>query len=76
MVDKEQIVTVADGMLVRAPAKINLSLLISGKRSDGFHELETLMAKINWYDELLIQKGQKTGFQTQNDGIYQDYRMP
>ena len=63
MVDKEQIVTLTDGLLVRAPAKINLSLLISGKRPDGFHELETIMAKINWFDELLIQKGQSPGIQ-------------
>ena len=38
------------------PAKINLSLLVKGKRPDGYHELETIMAKINWYDEILIEK--------------------
>ena len=41
---------------MRAPAKINLSLLVKGKRPDGYHELETIMAKINWYDEILIEK--------------------
>jgi len=46
------------GLLVRAPAKINLSLLITGKRPDGYHGIETLMAKINWYDELLFEPGQ------------------
>ena len=30
-------------MIIHAPAKINLSLKISQKRSDGFHELETLI---------------------------------
>ncbi|MGA2323088.1 MAG: 4-(cytidine 5'-diphospho)-2-C-methyl-D-erythritol kinase [Sedimentisphaerales bacterium] len=44
-----------DGLLVRAPAKINLSLLVKGKRPDGYHELETIMAKIDWYDEILIE---------------------
>ena len=63
MVAKEQFVEVNDGLLVRAPAKINLSLLIAGKRADGFHEIETIMAKINFYDELLIQKGQKSGIE-------------
>ncbi len=63
MVDKEQIETVGNGLLVRAPAKINLSLLIAGKRPDGFHELETIMAKINWYDEVLIEPGQKAGIE-------------
>lgn len=51
----------ADRLIVRAPAKINLSLLISGKRPDGFHGIETVMAKINWYDELLFEPAQKEG---------------
>jgi 4-diphosphocytidyl-2-C-methyl-D-erythritol kinase len=63
MVNREQITTVGDGLLVLAPAKINLSLLIAGKRPDGFHEIETIMAKVNWYDEILIQPGQKTGIE-------------
>lgn len=45
-----------EGLLVRAPAKINLTLLVAGKRPDGFHELETIMAKISFYDEILIEK--------------------
>ncbi len=63
MVDKEQFETVGEGLLVRAPAKINLSLLVAGKRPDGFHELETIMAKVNWYDEILIEPGQKAGIE-------------
>ncbi len=63
MLNKDQFETLSDGLLVRAPAKINLSLLIAGKRSDGFHEIETIMAKVNWYDEILIQQGQKTGIE-------------
>lgn len=50
-----------NGLLVRAPAKINLSLLITGKRPDGFHGIETLMAKINWYDELVFEPTEKEG---------------
>lgn len=63
MCSKEQFETVGDGVLVRAPAKINLSLLIAGKRPDGFHEVETIMAKVNWYDEVLIQQGKKSGIE-------------
>jgi len=63
MVDKKQITTVGDGLLVLAPAKINLSLLVAGKRPDGFHEIETVMAKVNFFDEILIQQGQKSGIE-------------
>ncbi len=63
MVIKEQITVVGDGLLVQAPAKINLSLLIAGKRPDGFHEIDTIMAKINWYDEILIERGDKNGIE-------------
>jgi 4-diphosphocytidyl-2-C-methyl-D-erythritol kinase len=63
MVSKEQIATVGPGLLVRAPAKINLSLLIAGKRPDGFHEIETVMAKVNFYDEILIEPGEKAGIE-------------
>lgn len=51
------------GLLVRAPAKINLSLLITGKRPDGYHGIETVMAKINWYDELLFEEGTAEGIE-------------
>lgn len=45
-----------DGRLeVLAPAKVNLTLLIAGKRSDGYHAIETVMAKINWFDQLTIE---------------------
>jgi 4-diphosphocytidyl-2-C-methyl-D-erythritol kinase len=44
-------------MQILAPAKINLSLKILGRRNDGFHELDTLIAPISLYDELRIDKG-------------------
>jgi 4-diphosphocytidyl-2-C-methyl-D-erythritol kinase len=68
MKNREQITTVGDGLLVLAPAKINLSLLIAGKRPDGFHEIETIMAKIDWYDEILIQPGRQTGIELNCQG--------
>ena len=44
-------------MQVFAPAKINLCLKILGRRDDGFHEIETLIAPISLYDEIRIDKG-------------------
>ena len=37
---------------VFAPAKLNLYLEVLGRREDGFHEVETLMAPIRLYDRL------------------------
>jgi len=68
MADRQQFERVGDGLLVRAPAKINLSLLIAGKRPDGYHELETIMAKIDWCDELLIQPGMQAGIELLCEG--------
>jgi len=70
MVAKEQFETTGEGLLVRAPAKINLSLLIAGQRPDGFHEIETVMAKVTWYDELLVQQGIKPGIELICKGPY------
>ena len=33
-------------------AKINLFLFVTGKRSDGFHELNSLMSQIDLWDEM------------------------
>jgi 4-diphosphocytidyl-2-C-methyl-D-erythritol kinase len=43
-----------------APAKINLSFAIKGRRDDGFHEIETLMAPISLSDRLTIERGKPT----------------
>ena len=43
-------------MQVLAPAKINLSLKVLGKRKDGFHEIETLIAPVSLYDKIEIEK--------------------
>lgn len=67
---KEQFKTVSDGLLVRAPAKINLSLLVAGRRPDGFHEIETVMAKVSFYDGVLIQPGRKAGIELACTGPY------
>lgn len=46
-------------MQIFAPAKINLSLKILHRRSDGFHEIETVVAPISLCDELKIGKKEK-----------------
>ena len=38
---------------IAAPAKLNLYLEVLGRRTDGFHELETLLVPVRIYDQLL-----------------------
>ena len=45
-------------MQVFAPAKINLSLKILGRRDDDFHEIETLIVPISLCDEMKIEKNE------------------
>lgn len=40
---------------VQCPAKINLTLKVTGKRPDGFHNIESIMQTINLYDYLTIE---------------------
>lgn len=37
-----------------APAKINLTLSVRGRRPDGFHEIESWVVKLDWGDVLTV----------------------
>ncbi len=45
----------------KAPAKINLTLRIVGRRGDGYHELESLVVFAGVADTLSLQPGADTG---------------
>ncbi|NOY53890.1 MAG: 4-(cytidine 5'-diphospho)-2-C-methyl-D-erythritol kinase [Deltaproteobacteria bacterium] len=45
------------GLTLSAPAKINLGLLVRGKRPDGYHEIETVLQTVSLYDEIFIEEG-------------------
>ena len=47
-------ITEKRGIKIQCPAKINLTLKITGKRPDGFHNIESIMQTINLYDYLTI----------------------
>ncbi|PKL49375.1 MAG: 4-(cytidine 5'-diphospho)-2-C-methyl-D-erythritol kinase [Planctomycetes bacterium HGW-Planctomycetes-1] len=67
---KPQFETSDKGLLARAPAKVNLSLLIADKRPDGYHNLETLMAKITLYDEMLFETDKEEGIELVCNGLW------
>ena len=43
---------------VLSPAKLNLFLHVTGKRSDGYHELQTLFQLLDWGDQLKFTPNQ------------------
>jgi 4-diphosphocytidyl-2-C-methyl-D-erythritol kinase len=52
--------------MIKAPAKINLTLEVLGKRPDGFHEIRSVLQAIDLYDALYIQPGQGISFKCDN----------
>ena len=60
-------------MTLSAPAKINLSLRITGKRDDGFHELETLVLPIeSLADELTFTESDQFSLHCNTPGVPTD----
>jgi 4-diphosphocytidyl-2-C-methyl-D-erythritol kinase len=46
-------------MTLRAYAKINIGLNVLGKRSDGYHDLETVFHEIDCFDEIELKQHDK-----------------
>jgi 4-diphosphocytidyl-2-C-methyl-D-erythritol kinase len=44
---------------IKARAKVNLSLDVTGKRPDGYHNIKTIMQTIKLYDKVVISKAKK-----------------
>ena len=49
-------------MKIHAPAKINLSLRVLGKRQDGYHEVQTIMIPVTLFDEIFLEQKSKGVF--------------
>lgn len=49
-------------MILKAFAKINLGLRILERRSDGYHNIESVFCYLNWFDELTISEANKFSF--------------
>lgn len=61
-----------NNILLKANAKINLSLDVLGKRDDGYHEVKMIMQSINLHDDVYIEI---TDDYT-DDGIYISCNKP
>jgi 4-diphosphocytidyl-2-C-methyl-D-erythritol kinase len=59
-------------MNLRAYAKINIGLRILHKRSDGYHDIETIFHQINLYDELSFEPAEVVKLTTSSPGIPHD----
>ena len=46
---------------VLAPAKVNLTLRVLGRRTDGYHDIESLVQKISIYDRVTILEKDEPG---------------
>jgi len=44
---------------IKTPAKINLCLVVLGKRPDGYHEVEMLIQMVGLYDEVTVARGDR-----------------
>lgn len=51
----------------KAPAKINLFLHITGKRKNGYHELESLMVPLQLADDIVIEKAKDTSLKIEGE---------
>ena len=45
-----------EGLVCRAPAKLNLHFELIARREDGYHDVETLMVPVSIYDTLYFRK--------------------
>lgn len=53
---------------VSAPAKVNVCLLVAGRRADGYHDVATIMAPLELGDELAIKITAGRGVHVTCDG--------
>lgn len=59
-------------MHIKTPAKINLVLKVLDKRKDGYHNINSIMQKVELFDSLLIsvEKNNKLSINIETKGFY------
>lgn len=52
-----------------ACAKINLGLRVLRKRTDGYHDIDTILLRIGWFDTVVVTPAARLTFRTDAAGI-------
>ena len=60
--------------MLRTSAKVNLALEVLGKRSDGYHELSTVMQAVDLFDRLTVEKAETITLETSDAALPTDDR--
>jgi 4-diphosphocytidyl-2-C-methyl-D-erythritol kinase len=58
-----------DMLTLRAPAKINLTLEVLGRRDDGYHGIRSLMVPLELADELTVEPNAQFSFACDRDDL-------
>lgn len=58
-----------ENLTINTPAKINFGLNVTSKRSDGFHNIETIFYPLNIYDTITFSESDKFIFETDNETL-------
>ena len=61
-------------LVLRTSAKVNLALEVLGKRSDGYHELSTVMQAVDLFDRLTVERAETITLETSNVALPTDDR--
>jgi 4-diphosphocytidyl-2-C-methyl-D-erythritol kinase len=58
-----------DNIIIKTPAKINFGLNVIAKRSDGFHNIETIYYPVDICDTITFSESDKFIFETDNETL-------
>lgn len=64
------------GVRAFAPAKVNLTLDVSGRRDDGYHEISTWMLAVDLCDEVWVRVDARAGVRLDVDGPQRSPDIP
>ncbi|MFP3927471.1 MAG: 4-(cytidine 5'-diphospho)-2-C-methyl-D-erythritol kinase, partial [Desulfobacteraceae bacterium] len=58
-----------EGLLLEAPAKLNVRLKVTGRRPDGYHELVSVMVPVDLVDRVYVEETGRPGVTFRSSGL-------